>query len=162
MRKRRNSILCILEHIIEYITGILFIALVSIMVLQVFFRYILNNSLFWADEFSRFALVFIVMFGATLAVKHEEHITTDVGLFSLFPAQIERLRKKFTDVLIIVFLLIIIYKGIELSLILNIRKSPALHIPLGYLIGIIPLNGILMLLFIIFPTIDRIRNRKGD
>jgi len=162
VRKRINSILFILEHIIEYIIGILFIALVGTMALQVFSRYILNDSLFWAEEFSRYALIFITMLGATLAVKREEHITTDVNLFSFFPAQIRGLHKKFTDVLIIVFLLIIIYKGIELSLIVSIRKSPALHIPLGYLIMIIPLSGILMLLFIIFPAIDKIRNREGD
>lgn len=164
MASRRKTILWFLEYIVECIVGILFSALIILIALQVLFRYVFNNPLYWSEELCRLALIFITMLGTVLALKRGEHITSGVDLSLLFPPQINRLKRKISKVLIIGLLLLIIYKGIELSLAVNISRSPALLIPLGYIIGIVPLSGILMLLVAIFSKADWLENnnKKGE
>ncbi len=44
----------------------------------VIFRYVLQSSLFWGDEFLRYLMVWLVFLGAALAARHRALITVDI------------------------------------------------------------------------------------
>ena len=51
---------------------------------HVFFRYVLNESLFWAEEAVRFSMVWSVLLGSALVARDRAHIRIDV-VESLLP-----------------------------------------------------------------------------
>ncbi len=44
-----------------------------IVAVQVFCRYVLNNSLFWAEELSRYLLAWLTFLGASVAYRRNVH-----------------------------------------------------------------------------------------
>ena len=44
----------------------------------VIFRYVLQSSLFWGDEFLRYLSIWLVFLGAALATRHKALITVDI------------------------------------------------------------------------------------
>ena len=62
------------EEFEKYFCAYLMLILVFTLGLQVFFRYVLNASLTWSEELSRFAFIWSIYLGASLAVKKEQHV----------------------------------------------------------------------------------------
>lgn len=49
-----------------------------VIAMQVFFRYALNESLFWSEELGRMLLVWLTFLGASVAYKRGAHVGVDV------------------------------------------------------------------------------------
>lgn len=148
----------IFRDIHEYIVGILFLVLVFVTSLGVFFRYVLNDPLSWSEELARYLLVWMTLFGATVGVKRGIHISIGMNLFSHFPMRIAMLGKILVNVLIIGFLLVMTYKGIQLCLVVHGYLSPVLQISMGYIWSVVPLTGSMMLFYLCRFTLADIRD----
>ncbi len=68
----------VLNKILDFILGILFIGLVICVFLQVFSRYLLPISLPWTEELARFIFIYITFLGAAIALREQEHIIISV------------------------------------------------------------------------------------
>ena len=60
-----------------WFVGALLIAVTGILFLNVVMRFVFNNSLGWAEEFSRYSIVWVTMIGASLCVRSGAHIAID-------------------------------------------------------------------------------------
>ena len=74
----------------ETITAILFIVLILLLTMQVFLRYVLNKSVSWSEEVSRWFFIWIIYFGCMLAAKDDKHIRVTVQLNKL-PKKLQRI-----------------------------------------------------------------------
>ena len=117
-----------IDKIICFIVISLTIILSILMAAGVFYRYVLNNSIYWAGEVSRYLLVYITFLGATIAYKRGAHVGIDII--------VERLSKKvkvFFHYLItltfIIFWLIILIKSFKLYPLYILQKTATLEIP---------------------------------
>jgi TRAP-type C4-dicarboxylate transport system permease small subunit len=70
---------------IEAVSSALFVATIVIALIQVFFRYVLNNSLSWPDELSRFALTWMIFLGTAMVTRRARQISIDLTTRSLGP-----------------------------------------------------------------------------
>lgn len=70
--------LIVIEFIIEHLATFLFILFFIAVLLQVFFRYVLNLPLTWSEEAARYLNVWAVLLGAALAVKRSDHLRVDL------------------------------------------------------------------------------------
>ena len=61
----------------EAVALVLFSALGGAMVLQVFTRYVLNDSLAWTEEVARYLLIAVAFVGAAAATRRAAHIAVD-------------------------------------------------------------------------------------
>jgi TRAP-type C4-dicarboxylate transport system permease small subunit len=67
-----------------YDTGLYWVVIVLTAVLAVMgfttvvFRYVLQSSLFWGDEFLRYLMIWLVFLGGALATRHRALITVDI------------------------------------------------------------------------------------
>ena len=69
-----------------FVIGFSMAALVAV---QVFFRYVLNHSLFWSEELARFLLIWLTFLGASVAYHRRAHPGIDT--FSLrLPASFKK------------------------------------------------------------------------
>jgi len=57
---------------------ILLFLLALLLSVSVFYRYVLNESIYWSSEVARYMMAYIVFLGSTMAHKHKEHIRIDM------------------------------------------------------------------------------------
>ncbi|MBI2317662.1 MAG: TRAP transporter small permease [Betaproteobacteria bacterium] len=74
-----------LVALIEWWTVCLLAAMWVVVCLGVFFRYVLNASLVWYDEFASYLLVWLTFFGAVVAAYHRRHIGFELVVDKLAP-----------------------------------------------------------------------------
>jgi len=66
------------NRLTEVLIVFLLVVLSILMVVAVFYRYVLNDSIYWSNEVSRILLVFISFLGSSVAYKHKAHIGIDI------------------------------------------------------------------------------------
>lgn len=120
----------------EIIGVILMIAISLTMGLGVFFRYVLNDSLSWTEEVSRYGLVYVTFIGCSLAVRKRSHIRIDF-IDLILPSQASKVLKIINDVICLLFFIFMGYKAYQIIGILHTTKSTALQVPMSYIYTVI-------------------------
>jgi len=67
----------VVDVIWENFVALLMLALLVIIPLQVFCRFVLQGSLDWPDELSPYLLAWITFFAAAIAMNNDEHVSFD-------------------------------------------------------------------------------------
>jgi TRAP-type C4-dicarboxylate transport system permease small subunit len=121
----------------------------GLVLLQVFFRYVLNESLFWAEEVVRGLMLWGILLGSSLVAASRGHIRVEVLELVLPPAG-QRVVAWLANVLTLAFSLILLWAGIQLIARSWLQQSPVLEVPKWTVYLAIPvgaaLESLLMLL----------------
>lgn len=117
-------------------------------VLQVFYRYVLEDSLVWSDELARFCFVWSSLLAASVIVGRGDHFTIPI-LVDLLPARLRAATERLCLLLFIAFTVIIIVYGAQWSWRMRHAVSPVLQVPQGLVYAILPLAAFHMLLHLI-------------
>src|SRR5690625_2904924 len=97
--------------VIEHIATLLFIAFFIVVLLQVFFRFVLDAPLTWSEESARYFNLWSVLLGAAVAVKYRDHLRVDLidGLVKKWPYRAQVgfycLRRVFSAIVSVCFLI---------------------------------------------------------
>lgn len=122
----------------------LFVVLIIACVMQVFFRFVLNNSLTWTEELARYCFVWMHMIGASLLIETRGHATVTVILDLLHGAA-----RKIVDILIelIIFFngTVMLYAGINLAYSTRNNLSTAMSVPMWIINSSVAVGGILLM-----------------
>jgi TRAP-type C4-dicarboxylate transport system permease small subunit len=136
-------------------------AIALVVFLQVLFRYVLRQPLFWSEELPRYLLIWMSFLAAALAQKHDAHINISLCLAPLSD-RARRSVRVLTDLVILGFLGILMYSG---SLVVGItvhHRSTALQLPMAVVYAALPAGAFLMALYLILQIADGIWNlRRG-
>lgn len=131
---------------IEEILVVILLSLMSVVVtLQVFYRLVLQNPLIWTEELATILFVWVVMIGASLALKLKEHFAVEL-LHKKLGSEDRRLGGIIVGLSLIVFSLLILVEGVKLTLLSVGVTTAAMEISRVYLFAALPVGGILMLL----------------
>ena len=76
-----------IDIVVEAVAAALLLSTVVIALIQVFCRYVLNNSLSWPEEMAKFAFVWFVFLGAAMVTRRSRHIVIDLVPRSLEPGR---------------------------------------------------------------------------
>lgn len=127
--------------------------------MQVFFRYVLNQSLFWSEELARYMLVWLTFLGTSAAYYRK----ANPGVDFLY-ARVGRRFRKSADVLIhcvsIGLFTVMIVFGTQFAFFVRQQISPALNLPKWLIISIIPASGLILMLHGLTFLIAALR--RGD
>lgn len=139
-----------LENFERNISNICLTALVVVLALQVFFRYVLQIGLSWSEEVSRFFFIWFVYLSASYAVQAGTHIRVSLGV-DLLPDRLKRPARMLSDLLWIGFNMIVIVSGVQLiaTMVRYPVYSTSLLLPLSAIYVIIPLSHALMIVRIL-------------
>src|SRR5574342_1105289 len=80
-----NRFISGLVKVVEWWAVLLLVLMVAVVCLGVFFRYVLNSSLVWYDEFASYLLVWLTFYGAVVASYRRRHIGFEVLVDRLLP-----------------------------------------------------------------------------
>ena len=138
-------ILLKIYNILEYLNsfmlkigrGLAWIAIflmVIVILLQVFFRYVLNNALPWPDELARFLMLWMTGFIAPSAYRWGGFVSIEM-LPQLLPKFLENILIIFLLVLSLTILLIGFQLGLQHIKIGWIFNSSSLKVPLDLIVG---------------------------
>ena len=135
---------------LDAIANWLAIALVGViaiaMILQVFFRYVINSSLSWSEELSVWALAWLVFIGSVVLIRQWGHIN--------IPTFVNQLPLKWRPYVIILakglslaFLVTMTVLGFQMIFYGFHADAPVLHLSTKWAKLSIPIGGVLMCLF---------------
>lgn len=139
----RLSISC--NRSIEGALLLLGLTMTAIVILQVFYRYALNHSLFWSEELARYLLVWLTFLGATVAYRRRMHPSIDV-LFKRLSRPARRRLRVLVHLLSLLFFSILIWYGSTFAYFVRLQTTPALALPKWLIFAIIPLSGLIFTL----------------
>lgn len=138
-------------------------ALAVVMVLQIFFRKVLNNSLSWSDEVGGYLLVWIAFFGAVTALYEGRHLNIDY-FTSKMSGRGQLLIKLAADVLIIGLLAIIGWYSLPLIKSMLHATIISLNFPRWILYLVLPITAVFSIIILLnemLKTIGLLR-QKGE
>lgn len=132
-----------MDRILNWILALLMAAMVVVIAAQVWYRYILNEPLSWSAELGRYVFVWISFLGAAAGVRYQVHLGIDL-LPKILPERVYRLAVVLMNLIVQVFLVIIIFWGIELLRIVRFQSSPSMNISMLYPYLAVPVGSIFM------------------
>jgi TRAP-type C4-dicarboxylate transport system permease small subunit len=131
---------------LEWWAMLLLVLMVVLVSLGVFFRYVLNASLAWYDEFASYLLVWLTFYGSITASYRRRHIGFDmvVNRFMLGP---RRLVEIVAELFVLGFQVVLFYYG--WILMQKMGDETAISLPwvkMGWVYSVLPIAGGLMFL----------------
>lgn len=133
---------------VEYGVAAIFAAMCLVGLLQVFNRFILNQSLSWSEEFQIFCHVWIVFLAIPIAYRHGAHLSVD-SLRNRFPAKIARAFDLLIELLWIWFAVSLAWLSWRVSEVAKLQSSPGLDMPMSYLYYGMVVGGVYLLLVVL-------------
>jgi TRAP-type C4-dicarboxylate transport system permease small subunit len=118
----------------DWLCVLLLVGILAVMALGVFCRYVLNDSLSWTEEISRYGLVYITYLGCATGIRRQSHIRIDV-IERVLPARLKRPLALLVDLLTGAFLAIMLVLTFRIIGILWASRSTAVQIPMGWVYG---------------------------
>ena len=117
--------------------------------LQVIGRYIFNEPPFWTEEVSRFLFIYLIAFGAGLAVRYKSYVNLDVFTHML-PPKAQKLMALIVNALLLGFLIIFFMESIDLVSKVQFQRSPVLNLPMSYPYGaLLGISGSVILFLLV-------------
>ena len=145
----------------EYLVIGLIGALAILVAVEVFFRYVLNASISWYDEFAGYLLVWVTFWGAVLALDRGRHIGFETVL-ERFPILAQKLTMTIVYLLLITLQMVLVYYGWMLTTQLTGETAITLPVPIGLVYVVLPVTGAMMLLICVMRIIRIWQLDSGD
>jgi len=148
--------------LLDYILAGLFATTMIVVLLQVVSRYLLDNSLTWTEELSRYLFAWIIFLGAALGLRDQSHIKVDFFV-AHFPRHLQRVVDNINFVLIAIFLVTAVIFGFQWVGETADTRSPALSLPVNWVLyGALPCGALVGVLYLFMGGWRQIRDRHRE
>ena len=134
------------------LTGMIILLMIPVF-LQVFSRYIgIIPRYIWTEEIARFAFIWIVMIGATVAVREDTHFKVD--LLPKFGPKTERWLRLILLILMLTFSIVFVIGGWQFAQFGSTQQSEIAGLPMLAIYIACPLAGLSWILFLLEQVYD--------
>ena len=153
-----KSAFSVFDRIVEIIENVLCAApmavILTVEIVQVFFRYVLRSGIPWSDEVIINLLVVCIMFGGARAIRTGEH-TELTGTSDSLPAGPRTVVRVITTLATLAFLVIFMYSSFIFVNSAGKLKTTNLRIPMKYCYMVLAVGSCFML----YEFVKTIRHR---
>jgi TRAP-type transport system small permease protein len=146
----------VLKTALQWIAALMLLAIVLIVLSNVFFRYFLHIGLGWTEEAARFLLIAMTFVAAAIAVKEWGHFRL-LLITKWIPEAQHRLVQLFAVLVVLAMSLVLIRYGIAIANVSWFQTSPTMEWSMGYLYLIVPASGAVMCLFALEHFVEVLR-----
>lgn len=154
----------ITDKISRVLLGLIVTLMFTTIILSVFFRYVLNNSLPWPEELTMFLMGWMTFVGSAIAIKSSEHIGVDI-LQGLAKGKIAVILDLILKSVMLFFAFYLVTGGYNLALLGKSITAEGLGIIQFYPRLCMPVGGFLMsihLVYIVMFDIYKLFARRED
>ena len=127
----------------EWVAFVFFWALSSVIFLQFFTRYAMNDSASWTEEIARYLLICITFIGAAIGVRKNNHIQVDF-LYRILPKPLMRVMSTLVDVARIAFLAYATWLTFQLLQRIGGQQMAVVNLPIGLVYSVVLVGFALM------------------
>jgi len=134
-----------MKYFEEVLSGTFMVLMFLATFANVVARYLFNSPIQWAEEFSRYAFIWVVFLGAVVCTKHKKHIGID-SVVKVLPSHIQPWVNLTADLLTLALMAIIIWYGLILTRSAT-QITATLQIPQYVIYIVVPSSGVLGALY---------------
>lgn len=124
----RRNFLNLLDRAERFMSVLFLSGIVLAILLQVFFRYVLNSPLIGPEELATLLYIWLVFIGADIALRRGEHVSIDM-LVNIFPNKLRLVSFLVTQISMLTICVVIVIYGIPLLRLQATSRTAALRIP---------------------------------
>ena len=140
LKKVSNTV----NSIVSYTGMVLFVVLIVACVSQVFFRFVLNNSLSWTEELARYCFIWMHLIGSSLLIEGSSHATVTV-IMDLMHGMARRVLDTVIELIVFFNGVIMLYSGTVLAYSSRTNLSTAMSIPMWIINSSVAVGGLLLM-----------------
>jgi TRAP-type C4-dicarboxylate transport system permease small subunit len=160
-----RDLLTMVTHGLELLVLITYIAILGLGAVQVFLRYVVGASLFWAEEVVTYTFIFLVFIGASLATRSNQHPYVD-SLMVAFGPKSAPYFGLLRDASMLLYAAVLVVEGLRLAL-ATPALTPVLQFPYTWIYMSMPFGSLFIGLYSLVNLADGFRTilgrpRKGD
>ena len=157
--KKCDKLLCVLEDSV-LVAGILSSSV--LLFVNVVLKWLFQTSLIWAEEYAKFAIIWITFAGCGAAVRCDAHMRISALLDALGP-RAQKVLNTFVALVCIAFsIFLIVYGGkVTGSMIRTGQTSPSMQLPMWVVYLSLPVGGALMVVRFLQSLWGMYRGNKG-
>lgn len=135
----------VLDRAEECSLFIILLAATIVLFINIFLRYAFSAGFHWAEEFVRYAIMWMVFIGSSACVRRNEHLSVN-ALTGRFTGTMKTVAHVFANLVALAFAFFLLYYGMELTLKIaqTGQSTPALEMPKYFIYMSIPVAGLLM------------------
>ena len=149
-----------LTALVEWWSVCLLVLMVVVVFLGVFFRYVLNASLVWYDEFASYLLVWLTFYGAVVASYWQRHIGFEMVVDRLQPNP-RRIVDFIGETCVLGFQVVLFYYGWILTRRMGDETAVSLPwVKMGWVYSVLPITGGLMLVISLMRLVEIVSGRQ--
>lgn len=127
------------ERAVNTFAAALFAGMVAVTAAGVFFRYVLNAALPWAEEADRYLFIWLTFVGASITMRAQAHIAVDILVRSLAPARREWVAM-LSYVCILAFVAIVFWASDRVIEVTSMTRTTATDIPMSWVYMAVPVG----------------------
>ena len=154
-----KKILNTIDDIIEYICMGTLVVLVCLVFMQVFTRYVLKFTPRWSEETSVILLIWLGFVTMSIGVKKGMHLTIS-AVVNLLPKALQKVIFYFDELAVGTFGVILFIYGKALSATTMSSSLPATQLPSGVLYAVLPVSGVMIIIYSIIRIFDLILDKQ--
>ena len=131
------------EGIVNAVAVTLFTAMVAVTAIGVFFRYVLNAALPWAEEADRYLFIWLTFVGASITMRHQAHIAVDL-LVRSFRRDLGVWVALLSQACVLIFLAVVFWASGPVLEVTRDTRATATDIPMSWVYLAAPVGCILI------------------
>lgn len=132
----------VIDAVLQRIAFAGVVALIGVMSLQIVSR-LFFSATSWSEETARYLLIWLTFLGACLAFQRGRHIAVTVIADGL-PSPVPRIAKALVAMVALVFMVVLVWVGLDYMALQSYQQSPALQIPMSAVYAVMPLSAGIM------------------
>ena len=156
--KKINKYLSVFEDSM-LVVGILSAAV--ILFINVVLRNVFESSIVWAEEYAKFAIIWITFGGCGAAVRDNAHMKIS-ALYDVVGKKFKLVLDIFVNIIGTAFAAFMVYYGVRLTMtVINTAQvSPTMQLPMWIIYISVPIGAVLMVLRFITNLIQLIKSNS--
>ena len=139
----------------------LFAFLISVVGLQFFTRYVLNDSISWTEEIARYTLVVLTFLGSAICVRQGNHLLIEV-IYRYIPARAVKPLALLNEILTMTFFGGLAWLGVALVERTSRQMMITLPFPKSYVYGAITAGCVLAVIYGLVNIMRILRAQPED
>ncbi len=137
---------CGLMSFCIFLSKLMLIAMVMIMCVSVFYRYVLNSGIRWSDEVAMLLMVWFGFISVAYGVQHKLHISVEL-FYGMMPAKVQWACVKVINLMVCYLGVTVSYYGVKLMQSTMNNVMTATKWPASTLYAALPIAGVLIAYF---------------
>ena len=130
------------------------LSMAVLILVQVFFRYVVDQSISWSEEAARYMMIWMGCLGAVVALRQGRHIGVRVFVERMPTRAYRDFIEPLVQLTVGAFLAILFWQGVKLAVFNHDQMSPALELPMLIPYAAVPVGALMMIIDIVADLLE--------